>query len=74
MGVLPPVFYSITSLPTVRYVTYALPTTHASILIQHLMGYRTPQEWFIYYALSVQSLYFLAFVILANKRAIWEER
>jgi ABC-2 type transport system permease protein len=75
MGVLPPVFYSINSLPVeYRYLAYALPTTQASILVQHLMGFRTPQEWSIYYALIIQSLYFVAFVGLASKRAVWRER
>src|SRR5919201_4549488 len=46
LAVLPPVFYSIDIMPEVlRPLAYALPTTHASLMLQYIMGMRTPADW-----------------------------
>lgn len=47
VAVLPPVFYSVSILPfdQLRYVAYAVPTTHASLILQHAMDVQTPAEW-----------------------------
>ncbi len=75
IAVIPPVFYSVDVLPEeVRYITYMLPTTHASLVIQHYMGFQTPDSWSIYYAFIVQGAYLFAFIVLANKRAVWREK
>jgi ABC-2 type transport system permease protein len=74
MAVIPPVFYSPDSLPIeLRYLAYVLPTTHASLVIQYSMGFHTPQEWSIYYALLVQGTYLAIFIILVNKKILGEK-
>jgi ABC-2 type transport system permease protein len=74
LAVLPPVFYSVATLPdTLRYLSYAVPTTHASILFQYVMGLPTPADWSLALGLGVQAAYLVGFVALAKTKAIWRE-
>lgn len=74
LAVLPPVFYSISSMPEVlRPLAYAVPTTHASLMLQHIMGRETPAEWSLGFGFAVQLAYLAGFVALAKTKAIWRE-
>ncbi|MGI0013113.1 MAG: ABC transporter permease [Nitrososphaera sp.] len=74
LAVLPPVFYPIDKMPEVlQPLGYAVPTTHASMMIQHIMGQPTPDEWSLGFGLAVQVAYLIGFVALAKTRAIWRE-
>lgn len=74
LAVLPPVFYTIDIVPEVlRPVAYAVPTTHASLMLQYIMGRPTPEEWSLGFGLVVQLAYVVGFVALAKTRAIWRE-
>src|ERR671919_279219 len=62
LAVIPPVYYSIERLPSyLQYLAYSVPTTHASLMIQDIMG------------LAVQSAYLLFFLFLAKARAVWRD-
>jgi ABC-2 type transport system permease protein len=74
IAVIPPVFYSIEKLPQyLQFVSYLVPTTHASLMLQYSMGFSTPQEWSISLGFMVQFIYLIFFVILAKKKALWRE-
>jgi ABC-2 type transport system permease protein len=75
LAVLPPVFYPIDFLPqALRPLAYAVPTTHASLMLQHIMGITsTPAEWSLGFGFAVQLAYLVGFVMLAKTRAIWRE-
>jgi ABC-2 type transport system permease protein len=74
LAVLPPVFYPVSRLPLVlQYLAYAVPTTHASLMLQYTMGLPTPKDWSIGLGLLVQILYLVGFVMLAKTRAIWRD-
>jgi ABC-2 type transport system permease protein len=74
LAVLPPIFYPVTNLPdTLRYISYIVPTTHASIILQTLMGKPTPLDWSIVMGFMVQIAYLVGFVALAKTKAIWRE-
>lgn len=74
LSILPPVFYSIERLPIpFQYASYFVPTTHASLMIQSMMGLPTPKEWSIELGLFVQVAYLIGFVILAKVRALWRD-
>lgn len=74
LAVLPPVFYSVTTLPDwLRYLSYAVPTTHASIMFQQTMGLPTPADWSLGFGFAVQIAYLVGFVALAKTKAIWRE-
>lgn len=74
LAVLPPVFYSVAILPdSLRYLAYAVPTTHASIMFQHTMGLDVPSDWSLGLGFAVQIAYLVGFVALAKTRAIWRE-
>ena len=74
LAVLPPVFYPIMNLPdAVRYLSYAVPTTHASLLLQHAMNLPTPAGWSPAIGFGVQVAYMVGFVTLAKTKAIWRE-
>lgn len=74
LAVLPPVFYSVSTLPDgLRYLSYAVPTTHASIMFQQTMGLATPADWSLGFGFAVQAAYLAAFVALAKTKAIWRE-
>src|SRR5919106_3714088 len=58
LAVLPPVYYSIERLPfELQYIAYVVPTTHASLILQYIMGIPTPEEWSIGLGLSIQVMY-----------------
>ena len=72
--ILPPVFYSINILPLeLQYASYFVPTTHASLIVQNIMGLATPKEWSIELGLLVQLVYLIGFVFLAKVKALWRE-
>jgi ABC-2 type transport system permease protein len=74
LGVLPPVFYSIEILPLpLQYVAYALPTTHASLVLQHAAGIATPAGWTPVIGLAIMAGYLAVFGILAKTKAVWRE-
>jgi ABC-2 type transport system permease protein len=75
LAMFPPVFYSIEQLPLeAQYFAYAVPTTHSSLMLQHIMGFSTPQEWSVGLGFGIQVAYFIGFLILAKTKAIWTER
>lgn len=74
LAVLPPVYYSVTRLPlNLQYIAYLVPTTHASLIFQSIMGLPTPKEWSVTLGLLVQIIYLIAFVVLAKTKALWRE-
>ena len=74
LAVLPPVFYSVQMVPdALKPLVYALPTTHASLMLQHLMGEPTPAEWSLGFGFAVQVAYLIGFVALAKTKALWRE-
>jgi ABC-2 type transport system permease protein len=74
LAVLPPVFYSMDVMPEVlRPLAYAVPTTHASLMLQYIMGIPTPADWSLGFGFAIQLAYLLAFVTLAKTKALWRE-
>jgi len=74
LAVIPPVFYSMDIMPEVlRPLAYAVPTTHASLMLQDIMGISTPADWSLEFGFAVQIAYLLAFVTLAKTKALWRE-
>jgi ABC-2 type transport system permease protein len=74
LAVIPPVFYSIDRLPLpLQILSYFIPTTHASLMLQYSMGFSTPSQWSIELGLTVQVAYLVFFVLLAKKKALWRE-
>jgi ABC-2 type transport system permease protein len=74
LAVIPPVYYSIDKLPLpLQIISYFVPTTHASLMLQYSMGFPTPPQWSISLGLLVQIMYLIFFVILAKKKALWRE-
>jgi ABC-2 type transport system permease protein len=74
LAVLPPVFYSIERLPLeLQYIAYAVPTTHASLMLQYIMGIPTPEGWNVELGLSVQVIYLVGFMLLAKTKAAWRD-
>ncbi|HXG07033.1 MAG TPA: ABC transporter permease [Nitrososphaera sp.] len=74
LTILPPVFYPISFVPDVlEPLAYAVPTTHASLMLQYIMGSHTPAEWSLGFGFAVQIAYVIGFVTLARTRAIWRE-
>ncbi|MGN6559884.1 MAG: ABC transporter permease, partial [Candidatus Nitrosocosmicus sp.] len=74
LAVIPPVFYSIDRLPLpLQIISYFIPTTHASLMLQYSMGFPTPPQWSIELGLIVQIAYLIFFVVLAKKKALWRE-
>lgn len=74
LTILPPVFYPISFVPDVlEPLAYAVPTTHASLMLQYIMGSHTPAEWSLGFGFAVQIAYVIGFVALARTRAIWRE-
>jgi ABC-2 type transport system permease protein len=68
------VFYPITFMPeALRPLAYAMPTTHASLMLQYIMGDPTPPEWSLGFGFAVQIVYLIGFVALARTKAIWRE-
>ena len=74
LTILPPVFYPITFMPeALQPLAYAMPTTHAAMMLQHIMGQPTPAEWSLGFGFAVQIAYLIGFVVLAKTKAIWRE-
>jgi ABC-2 type transport system permease protein len=74
LAVIPPVFYSIDIMPEMlRPLAYAVPTTHASLMLQDIMGLSTPADWSLEFGFAVQIAYLLGFVTLAKTKALWRE-
>jgi ABC-2 type transport system permease protein len=74
LAVLPPVFYSIDIIPAaLRPLAYAVPTTHASLMLQYIMGMPTPVDWSLGFGFAVQIAYLVGFITLAKTKAIWRE-
>ena len=74
LAVLPPVFYTLDNIPeVVRPLAYAVPTTHASLMLHYIMGQPTPEEWSLGFGFGVQVAYLVGFVVLAKTKAIWRE-
>lgn len=74
LAVLPPIFYPVTNLPeSLQYLAYAVPTTHASMMFQSIMGLPTPENWSLGLGFAVQVAYLVGFVVLAKTKAIWRE-
>ena len=74
LTILPPVFYPITFMPEVlQPLAYAMPTTHASLMLQHIMGDPTPEGWSLGFGFAVQIAYLVGFVVLAKTKALWRE-
>lgn len=74
LAVLPPVFYSLDMMPDVlRPLAYAVPTTHASLMLQDIMGISTPADWSLEFGFAIQIAYLLAFITLAKTKALWRE-
>ena len=74
LAVLPPVYYSIERLPIeLQYIAYVVPTTHASLILQYIMGIPTPEEWSVGLGLSIQVMYLVGFVLLAKTKAVWRD-
>jgi ABC-2 type transport system permease protein len=74
LAIIPPVFYSIDRLPVeAQYLSYLVPTTHASLILQYTMGMETPREWSLTLALLVLFSYMIGFLILAKFKALWRE-
>ncbi len=74
LAVLPPVFYSINRIPEwLLPLAYAIPTTHASLMLQTMMGLRTPVGWSLGFGFAVQLAYLIGFIALAKTKAIWRE-
>jgi ABC-2 type transport system permease protein len=75
--VLPPVFYPLSIVHTeeLRYLAYAIPTTHASLILQYAMGF--PQtlgnSWSPELGFAVIIAYIIGFALLARRKAIWRE-
>jgi ABC-2 type transport system permease protein len=74
LAVIPPVYYSMDIMPEIlRPLAYAVPTTHASLMLQDIMGIPTPADWSVQFGFAVQIAYLLAFVTLAKTKALWRE-
>lgn len=74
LAVLPPVFYSMDIMPELlRPLAYAVPTTHASLMLQYIMGIPTPADWSLEFGFAIQIAYLLGFITLAKTKALWRE-
>jgi ABC-2 type transport system permease protein len=74
LAVLPPVFFSMDAMPEVlRPLAYAVPTTHASLMLQYIMGLPTAADWSLEFGFAIQIAYLLAFITLAKTKALWRE-
>src|SRR5919198_1244946 len=72
LAILPPVFYPITAMPPeLQLLAYVVPTTHASLILQYIMGNHNhiPQEWSLGFGFAVQIAYLIAFIALAKTKA-----
>src|SRR5918911_805282 len=75
LAVLPPVFYSMDLMPEVlRPLAYAVPTTHASLMLQDIMGISTPADWSLEFGFTIQLVYLIGMIVLAKTKALWREK
>ncbi|HZA48603.1 MAG TPA: ABC transporter permease [Nitrososphaera sp.] len=75
--VVPPVFYPVSIVPAeeLRYVAFAIPTTHASLILQHGMGIsQTLEGWSPEIGFAVIFAYMIGFALLAKTKAVWREK
>jgi ABC-2 type transport system permease protein len=75
--VVPPVFYPVSIIPTeeLRYAAFAIPTTHASLILQHGMGVsQTLEGWSPGIGFAVIFAYMVGFALLAKTKAVWREK
>ena len=74
LTIVPPIFYPINKVPEVlQPLAYAIPTTHASLMLQYVMSKPTPDFWSPGLGFAVQVAYLIGFVLLAKTKAIWRE-
>ena len=74
IAIIPPVFYSIEKLPVeLQFISYFVPTTHASLMLQYSMGFPVPPGWSISLGLLVQTVYFVFFILVAKKKLCGEK-
>jgi ABC-2 type transport system permease protein len=75
--VLPPVFYPLSIIPTeeLRYLAYAIPTTHASLILQYAIGNppAVVDGWSPEIGFAVIIVYIVGFALLAMTKAVWRE-
>jgi ABC-2 type transport system permease protein len=75
LGMLPPVYYSVQMLPLeLQYLAYVVPTTHASLILQQLMGLPVPDGWSPALGFGIQLAYMVGFLALVKTKAVWRER
>lgn len=75
LGMLPPVYYSVQVLPAgLQYLAYTIPTTHASLILQHMMGLPVPGGWSPGLSFAVMAAYMAGFLALAMSKAGWREK
>jgi ABC-2 type transport system permease protein len=75
--VVPPVFYPVSIVPTeaLREAAFAIPTTHASLILQHGMGVsQTLEGWSPEIGFAVIFAYMIGFALLAKTKAVWREK
>jgi ABC-2 type transport system permease protein len=56
-----------------RPLAYAVPTTHASLMLQYIMGMPTAADWSLGFGFAIQIAYLVGFIMLAKTKAIWRE-
>jgi ABC-2 type transport system permease protein len=75
--VVPPVFYPVSIIPIeeLREAAFAIPTTHASLILQHGMGVsQTLEGWSPEIGFAVIFAYMIGFALLAKTKAVWREK
>jgi ABC-2 type transport system permease protein len=74
LGVLPPVFYPMDLVPAgLQWLAYLAPTTHASLVFQHVMGLATPQGWSVGVGFAVMAAFMMGSLLLARTKSVWRE-
>lgn len=74
IAVIPPVFYPISTLPDpLQLVSYFVPTTHASLMLQYSMGFPVPDGWSIYLGLLVRNLFWIFYANCQEKGVMARE-
>jgi ABC-2 type transport system permease protein len=75
LGMLAPVYYSVQILPLgLQYLAYAIPTTHASLILQYMMGLPMPPGWWPGIGLAIQLALFVGFLALVKTKAVWRDK
>ena len=74
VGTLPPVYYSLQSLPYhLQYLSYLAPTTHAALILQDMMHQPVPEIWSPWLSFGAMAVCMAGFLTLAAKKAGWRE-